>query len=375
METLVAVIAGLFALLISSPAEMAAQATPEVVDARGGLVLDHYSFSDEEATGIRSLSLFTLPVSAAAPLGERLSVELRSAFARGSLERADGSSVDLSGLTDTELRVGFRRGGDMALQLQGIAMLPTGSSSQTPEEAQLAGAVAADLLPFRISNWGSGGGAGVHASVARSFGDTGAGLSASYVVGREFEPLEGEPFGYQPGDQLRIRGAVDHNVGPDARVALSLTLERFSDDAVDGTNLYRSGNRIQALASYAFAPTPRTSALAYGGVFHRSEGTALLDAAPAVPSQALLLAGGGVRVPMGWGVLVPSGDVRLFRTDDGVGQGWLTGVGLATEIPAAGHLVVPSVRARFGTVLVRDDVESGITGLELSFTARMGGGR
>ncbi len=369
------VLVGLVAMLVLGVAEAAAQVGVGPVDARAGLVVDHYSFGDEEATGIRSLSLFTLPVSASVPVGERMAVELRTAFARGSLERADGESVDLSGLTDTEVRVGFRSSGDVALQLQGIAMLPTGSASQTRDEAQLAGAVAADLLPFRISNWGSGGGAGVHASAARSFGDTGAGLSVSYVVGREFEPLEGEPFGYQPGDQLRIRGAVDHNVGSDAKVALTVTLERYSDDAVDGTNLYRSGNRIQALASYAFAPTPRTSALAYGGVFHRSEGTALLEAAPSVPSQALLLAGGGVRVPMGWGVLVPSGDVRLFRTDDGVGQGWLTGVGVATEIPAAGHLLVPSVRARFGTVLVRDDVESGITGLELSLTARMGGAR
>lgn len=359
--------------LLSTPVPGAAQAGTPRVDARGGLVLDAYRFGDEEATGIRSLSLITLPIRGAVALGQRGTLEVRGAFARGSMEAATGENVEISGLTDTEIRLGLRMAGATVFQVQGIAVLPTGHSTQTAEEAAVAGVVAADLLPFQISNWGSGGGGGVHTSAARSFGDTGLGMSASYVVGREFEPIQEEPFGYRPGNQLRIRGALDHNVNPSSKLTLTVTLERYSDDSLDGTNLFRSGNRVQAVGSYGFAPSPRNSALVYAGVFHRSQGTALLELAPDVPSQQLLLAGGGIRLPMDWGVVVPSVDARVFRSGDGVGQGWLTGLGVSAEMPAGGLVLVPSVRGRFGSVLVREGSQSGITGLELSMTARFRG--
>jgi len=355
-------------LFIAVPA--VAQAPSQGMDIRTGIVLDTYRFGDEEATGIRSLSLLTLPISGAVALGQRGTLQISGAFARGSLEASNGESVEVSGLTDTEVRFGVRMVRDVVFQVQGVAVLPTGHSTQTPEEAVVAGALAADLLPFRISNWGSGGGAGIHTSAARSFGDTGFGVSASYMVGREFEPVEAEPFAYRPGNQLRLRGAMDHNVGPGSKVSLTVTLERYSDDALDGANLFRSGNRVQVVSSYGFAPSSRTSALVYGGVFHRSQGTALLEVAPDVPSQQLLLAGGGMRLPMEWGVVVPSLDTRVFRSDDGVGQGWITGLGVSAEVPAAGQMLVPSVRARFGNVLVREGSDSSITGLEISLTAR-----
>jgi len=76
---------------------------------------------------------------------------------------------------------------------------------------------------------------------------------------------------------------------------------------------------------------------------------------------------------MDWGVVVPSVDARVFRSGDGVGQGWLTGLGVSVEMPAGGLMLVPSVRGRFGSVLVREDSQSGITGLELSMTARFQG--
>ncbi|TVR67682.1 MAG: hypothetical protein EA422_00230 [Gemmatimonadales bacterium] len=338
--------------------------------ARVGAAFETYQFAEEEAVGIRSLSLFSVPVAAAFPLGAQGTVEIRSALARGSMETSAGETVEVSGLTDTEVRVGFRIPGAVTIQLQAIGVLPTGNATHTEEEAVLAGAVASDLLPFRVSNWGAGGGGGGLVGVSRGFGATAVGVSASYLAGRAFEPLSGESFAYRPGDHLRIRGALDHDVEGGGRVTVSLTLDRFSDDLLDEANLYRAGNRIQTVASYSFRQGRTGSGVLYGGVFHRSQGTALLEAAPSIPSQQLLLAGGGLRRPTGGVTLVPTVDVRVHRTEDGVGQGWLPGVGLGVEIPAGGWVVVPTARGRYGRILVREGSESAITGFELSLIAR-----
>ncbi len=370
LNVLAVLVVGVWAL--PSPGSAQIQATPS--EFHFGGVFESYRFSDEGVTGIRSVSMFSLPVRGALSLGRYGVLDIRGAFARGSLEASDGGTFEISGLTDTELRLGFRMGGASVVQLGAIALLPTGRATQTAEEAVVAGVVASELLPFRVSNWGSGGGAGGQASVAHSSGDTGFGLSASYVVAREFEPVDGQSFAYRPGNQLRIRGAVDHNVGSSGKFTLSVNLERHSEDALDGTNLYRSGNRIQAVTSYSFAPGARTSAILYGGVFHRSQGTALLQSASDAPGQQLFMVGGGMRFPRAWGVLVPSVDSRVFRRDDGAGQGWISGAGVAAEIRMGGQTLIPAVRGRFGSVLVREGSESGITGLEFSLTTRLRGG-
>ncbi len=362
-------VAGLLLVLLPLPALTQAPG-PSPFEARVGAVFQTYQFAEEEAVGLRSLSLFSTPVAGAFPIGGAATVEVRSAFARGSLETARGETVDVSGLTDTEVRVGFRIPGTFTVQLQAIGVIPTGNASHTEEEAVLAGAVASDLLPFRISNWGAGGGGGGLVAVSRGFGATAVGMSASYLAGRAFEPLSGESFAYRPGDHVRVRGALDHDVDGGGRFTVSLTLDRFSEDLLDDANLYRAGNRVQTVASYSFRQGRTGSGIVYGGVFHRSQGTALLEPAPSVPSQQLLLAGAGLRRPTGGVTLVPTFDVRVHRTEDGVGQGWLPGAGLGVEIPAGGWVVVPTARARYGRILIREGSESAITGLELSLTTR-----
>jgi hypothetical protein len=67
---------------------------------------------------------------------------------------------------------------------------------------------------------------------------------------------------------------------------------------------------------------------------------------------------------------MPSVDARIFRSDDGVGQGYLSGLGASAEIPLAAAVLIPSVRARFGTLVMLEDEESGISGFELGLTIR-----
>lgn len=341
-----------------------------------GAVLEIYRFDDPEATGIEELALLTTPLAFRAPLGRRLALDFVGTFARGELRRADGSKTVLSGLTDTQVTLSAALVPDR-FSLSLVALLPTGKQEHTDAEAEVAGAISADLLPFRISNWSTGGGVGLSSAIAHSAGPIGFGVSASYVLGREFDVLETEEFAYRPGDQLVVRGVLDANLGTASKLALQLTYQRASEDQVNGSNLFRPGSRFLAMTSYSFAIGGTGSAIMYGGLYHRSHGAYLLDPAPDDPvAEDLWLAGGGMRIPLGGAVLQPSVDVRIVRRENGRDQGYGIGFGTTLELGRSGGVtVIPLVRGRVGNVLVREDVETSFTGLDAGLILRFGGPR
>ncbi len=351
----------------------AAQAQTAGAVGGGGLFVETYRFADPDAAGVESLTLFTVPVAFRGPLGRVVSVEMAGAYARGTLTRPDGSEAALSGLTDTQVTLSATVVPDRVV-LSAIGVLPTGRQKHTDGEAEVAGAISADLLPFRVSNWSTGGGIGLASAIAHSTGAVGMGVSAAYVVGREFDLLDAEDFAYRPGDQLSVRAVVDFAVGTAGKLSTQVAFQRASEDRVNGSNLYRPGSRVHVMASYTFRAGTGGSGILYSGLLHRAAGAYLLESARDAPSEDLLLAGGGVRLPLrGTRLLLqPSVDLRIVRRADGTGQGYLVGAGAALEWRRPTVTVLPSVRARFGKGLVREDVQSGFTGLDLGFIVRFG---
>src|SRR5690606_14492215 len=249
-----------------------------------GVALESYRFAEPAQAGIESLTLLSVPFGARAPLFGRATVEAAGAWARGRLVRADGTDATIAGPTDTELRVRVPFGRDAAT-LHGVLVLPTGVERLGVAEAEVAGAIAADLLPFRITHWGAGGGAGLGATYARRLGGFGIGAGASVLIGREFEPVDADSFAYRPGDTYRVNIAVDRTVGLRGKAAFQAAFQHHGDDAVNGTNLYRAGRRWEANASYAFAAGASGAAVTYAGVLHRASGTALAGFALETPAQ------------------------------------------------------------------------------------------
>jgi hypothetical protein len=349
-------------------------AAAQAVSAGAGVASESYRFADAEVTGLRSVSLLTTPLQARVALPGRAALEVRGAYARGVARRADGTEAVISGFTDTGLRLDVPVGGER-LTVSGIVSLPTGLGTRSDEEAEVAAVVAADLLPFHVSDWGAGGAAGLGIGYQRSGGTTGVSARVAYLAGREFRPVAGEPYAYRPGNQLRATLAIDHAVGAASRLALTVGAEHYADDAYQGRNLFRSGDRLQAIGSYAFPVGGTASGIFYAGALHRTNGTALLEISRDMPAQTLLLAGTGLRLRVGRAALVPSADGRVFRRRDGVGQGWLGGIGASLEWPVGGALLVPSARAHFGSVVVREDERSGVTGVDLGLSLRLGRAR
>lgn len=354
--------------LALQPGGGAAQTTSE---AGAGVVVQGYSFADADAIGSSDITLLTVPLAFAARFGSATALDVRGAWASGAVTLVDGSESTISGPTDLEVTLSRTFGSD-AVVASLVGVIPTGSSTQTLEESVVAAAVAADLLPYRISNWGTGGGIGGSLAVARRVNGIGLGASVGYIVAREYEPLVDESSVFQPGDFLRVNAVVDRTVGGRSKLALRVGFQRFGDDGLDGVNLFRSGNRYEATASYAFPAGARSSAIVYGGVLHRDEGSYLTDPREAA-AQDLVLAGGALRAPMGGGVLTPTLELRLLRRTDGVGQGYVGGIGAGYELPLqGGTTLIPTARIRRGTVEVREGLESAVTGYEAGLTVRFG---
>jgi hypothetical protein len=334
------------------------------LDAATGVSFQRYTFSRPDVLGAREISLYDVPLDAATPLLGRSRLEFHGDYAHGELTRGDGTRTTLSGLTDSQLRIALPIGNErMGATIQGIALLPTGHETLTADEADLAGIVASDLLPFRIADWGSGGAAGVGVSGARAFGSGSLGFGASYLAAREYQPLS--RFYYQPGDQVRLQVTADQNFGQTSKVTLALQYEHFSTDVSRGMNLYRAGDRYQAMTSFAFAATPTSSVIVYGGAIDREAGAALADGNVPYPRQRVVLAGWGGRARAGRFTLVPAFDFRYVDGDGGLPDGYLPSLGGSVEWPLGRVVLSAGARGQFGAVGMSD-----VNGVSYSLTLR-----
>lgn len=366
------------AVVASAPGHAWAQ-SPSQAGAQGGSragfqvggTLQRYTFDEPSATGIDVLELRTLDFGGRWRLG-RTDLTVTGAWAQGVLEAADGERATISGLTDTQVTLGLTTG--QGLSFAAIGLLPTGLASQTLDESRVAGAMGADLFPFAVTNWGTGGGGGGLVSFARRTGGVGLGVSVSYIVRASFEPLDVAEFAYRPGNVLTVVAAVDGNPTPSTKASLRAAYHRHAEDQVEGTNLYRPGDRFEGTASLAFPVGGGSSGIVYGS-FHNRAGGRFLDFDEQASQQDLVRIGGGLRVPYGGTVLQPDLQARFFRRDDGREQGYHFGGGLDVEVPTERLILVPGVRVYLGNVELSETAKSSFTGLEVSLAARFGGRR
>jgi hypothetical protein len=337
--------------------------------AAAGVGFENFNFSAPEEVGVKRVSLLTVPLATRILLSNSLVLDLSGAWASGRMVRSDDSESEISGLTDTEVRLtlGLAEG---QVVLTGLAQLPTGQDALSFEQADLAGVVAADVLPFRISNWGSGGGAGLSAALTRSMGAYAAGVMVGYVVAREYEPLD-DAFAYRPGNQLGVRAAIDRTFAGSSKLSLVLSAQRYDTDQIEGANLFRAGHRYEAVGSYSFAVGSTGAGLLYAGYLHRNAGE-YLEAPLSFPMQALLFVGGGIETRTGIGLLRPRAELRVLRRDDGIGQGYAVAAGADLEQRVGQVTLLPSLRGRYGNIVLRQEAESGFTGFEAGIGIRFG---
>jgi hypothetical protein len=361
----------LFSSLLASVCAVTAVSGQQAPGRLGaGVGYESFTFRSPFAVGVDHVSLLTVPLGARVRVSDVVAFEVSSAWAEGRMQHSDATESTISGPTDTELRVLLGLAAGQFL-ITGIAQLPTGRETLSLPEADVAGLIAADVLPFRISNWGSGGGAGLNAALTRALGEFSAGMSVGYVMAREFAPLENS-FQYRPGSQLSLRAAVDRTFAGAGKASLVVTMLRYAADQIDDSNLFQAGNRYEGVASYAFALGANNAGIVYTGYLHRNQGE-FLGTAQLLPMEGLLFAGTGLELPTAAGLIRPRADVRVLRRDDGIGQGYTASAGADLELTSGRFTFVPSVRGRFGNILLRAAAQSRFVGFDVGLSVRFGG--
>lgn len=365
-------------LLVCAAAIGAAVAPPEAstqvaLDRAGtGVRFHHIGFYAPSSSNIDNVSLLTVPLGGRAAVGERVTVGLAGYFAHARLERPTGGTATVSALTDASLTASVDVGDDLGT-LTAVARLPTGKSGYESDELDVAGVVASDLFPFRISNWGSGGGLGLRASTSRQIGPFATAVSLGYFRSGQFDPIEDQVTDYRPGDRLNLRAALTAPVGRAGQVGLQAGARLFANDEVQGQSVFDSGNRYDVLASHSFPVWGQSAGFVYGGYQRRAEGRRLRLDEPTA-SQDMLLAGGGLRFRLNDVLVRPTLDARLVERGDDRSEGYDLRVGGRAELPVRGTTLVPLLRTHFGSVTIRDGVDSGFLGIEAGLTVRLAGG-
>ena len=194
----------------------------------------------------KTISQMVTPIAVIVPVGEHLSFDIATAYARSRVELKGDSAAPstISGLTDTQLRGSYVFGSDAVVLTAGLN-LPTGQSTANAKQFVAAQVISNDFLLFPIGTMGAGFGATGGIAIARPFGAWNVGLGGSYRHSSDFAPFEyndGQKAHYQPGNELRTRIGVDRAFGASSAM-LGATYSRFGDDKSAGAT-FNTGNRL-----------------------------------------------------------------------------------------------------------------------------------
>jgi len=339
------------------------------------------SFRFAEGIGARSAELVLTPIAYQQRLGSNGLVELYGAFARGTVQM-DGETFTMANLTDTWLRTSWVATPGTTITL-GVN-LPTGKPTHDNREAVVATVLATDLLGFREASWGTGLGATLGVSSAREIGPWTASLGASYRRSGEFNPRADTLLHYRPGNETRGRAAFQRKIGDDRGLSLGLMVLTYTEDRLDGRNLFQAGTRAMADVSYSFRRGRGEWTVTVADIW-RDKGDVTLpivsqastvtgDTTFQTGAQNLVFAAIGGSTPLTSRLVIRPGlDFRVQRGEDVGGQGWVLGLGADVPLYAGGAVeVFPSARVLRGELQNREKEMKGIWGLETSLVVRWG---
>ena len=336
-----------------------------------------YFFGDK--MDVESARLLIVPVAFDLAVTRNLSFDVYSAFARGDVDVGNETHT-LQGIVDTRVRASYAAT-PWAVVTLGVNV-PTGKASHDASEAVVASALSTELLGFREALWGTGFGITTGIATASRFGETGVGFGASYRMASEFEPIADSTFTYTPGNETRVRVALDRNIGT-SKLTFGVTFQNYTADEAQGKQLFAPGNRFRVDGTYSFRAGPTSAWTLFATDVWRENGDVTLDLQQggAIVGDTTFQAGqqnlavfgiaGGMR--LGRMALAPMADFRILTRESGIGEGWMAAIG--TDIPTrrARFDFVPTLRVSYGQLENVDDERVGFFGGEVGLTLRFGG--
>ena len=267
------------------PAALGAQSG---TSARTGAFFESYSFGDGLA--FTKISELTIPFVITQRFGSRVAIDISSAYAKASVTEAGGSTIDYSGLVDTDVRATVSViPGRLILNLVGT--IPTGATEVADTTIPLFGATATDLLGFTTPGFGSGGGVSAGFVSAFKMGQSWAiGTGASYRYGASYTPVKGGNE-LAPGGEIRARLGIEGPFGGGKYFRGALIFTTTAANDIGGGQESSIGNRILGYAA-ASMPMGRSNLSLYVWDMHRMQArNAAAPSTIAVPTGNVLALG------------------------------------------------------------------------------------
>ncbi len=251
----------LFLLLIgAAPAAAQGLGAGIGTTARSGVLLETYSFGSGLA--FTRISELTVPLSVFQRFGDRLAVDVSTAFASASVKTVSSGDLTLSGLVDTDIRAAYTAiPGRLTLTL--VSTLPTGKATVADSLLPLFGAMATDLLDFATPSFGGGGGVTGGAATAFKLGQSWAlGAAASYHHNASYIPVAGGGT-LSPGDDIRVRLGTEGPLGGGKYFRGALVFTASGHDTAAGGSSAFAGDRT-LIYTMVSMPLGRSSLSIYG---------------------------------------------------------------------------------------------------------------
>ena len=346
-----------------------------------GAVLQTFTIEDAPQSAVADVQVLTLPVVGVWERGP-WGVQVRSAYTDAIVTFGGGGYAERAGPTDTHLRASYAFG---PVLVTGLADLATGDARYGAGELPLLGALGSDLLPVTGGSWGAGGSVGGEVALRGLTGQGSYVLSAGYVRQSAFEPLTGFGADYRPGNQLRVRAAMDRRFAVASVLSFAAGYQRFSGDVLEGAEVFRAGARWEAEVAFAHPLGSRESFSVSAGMYRRmigglpvAEPDSLLstEGLATSPERTLVALSAEAQATRGRVSLAPELGLRLLSTGDDVGAGWLASAGARAQVLILGGrygdrlLVTPAARLHVGSVSPLVDAASAVRGWEVGISAR-----
>lgn len=362
---------GLLVLVASAPAGLAAQ-SPIYPSATGGIGPDALVVSFGQGLGLSSASQTVFRVFGGVPVGRRLFVDASGNYALTTLKASDGTRVDLSGWTDTQLRASYTVGRDR-LVASLLVNVPSGTEQVTTDQVPLLRSIAQNFLPFPVSSYGAGAGLTGALALAQQFGSWSVGAAGSIRYLASYSPYADVSDTYAPGLESRVRVGARRMFGERTGVALAVTFSTFGSDEFSGVQnyTYRSGDRL-VLEGTVSRQVGRTTARLFGWGFLRAAGDSSGSGVPGA-REHIVYGGLSWTLPLGARLrLSPGFDARSWRAADGA-SGELAELSVDARLRLGVRLALASrVRLETGTLRLTPAITAGFTGVAATVFLRVG---
>lgn len=289
--------------------------------------------------GVKTISEFAVPLGFSIPVSRRIAFDVGTYFVSAKRTDEADSSTTISGLTDVVIRSAFQLKPDVAVFTLSVNV-PTGKKTLDGNQDLIARNVATDLIPFPVSNFGTGFSVTSGLALAAPVGSWALGLAGSYRLNSSYLPFEGDTTTLKPGGEVRVRVGADRIVGQ-GRVSLGLTYSTFSNDEIGGQS--RSpGSRIIPQASLSL-PMGNNSLSFYAWDVFRNYKVAT------TAKENTIAAGALMAIRFGSNSFRPMIEFR-HSFKGGENNGTLFGVGARYAITGSRVSITPGFRFDFGSV-------------------------